>query len=278
MNDRARMKATSFLLLFALMGLRAEAQVAYAGPDTSLCVNFYTMQGSPLPLGATGVWTTIAGCGTIVDATTPTTQVVNICIGSNVFEWTVDDGGNLTSDDVVITVYDGSMAFASAGMDQTIIGPQDYAYLNGSPVPIYPATCLWSIVAGTGNIVDPWDPFTAVSGLTFGDNIYCWTCYNGPCGTSTDTVNVQMMMMTGLDEDEGSTAPVLHFDPTTEQLRYTGSARVDALAVFDMQGRTVPASRSRHGSWQMSRMLPGLYIAQIIVEEVPMSYRFVMSH
>lgn len=274
------MKATLLLTLSMLIGFRSAAQVTDAGPDVSLCVDFYTMQGSPLPLGAIGLWTMVAGCGTINDPNLPNTQVVNLCVGSNVFQWTVDDGGNITSDIMVITVYDGSMAIANAGMDQTIIAPPNTAYLSGAPQPIYPATCTWTFVSGSGVLVDATDPNTVATGLTVGDNIFCWTCYNGPCGTSTDTVTVQMMLMTGMANGVAPAAEAFRFDPATQQLSFLGPGQLDEVTVLDMQGRSVQAVQRPTGRrrWDMAGAPQGLYIARAWVDGVPMDHRFVVAY
>ena len=107
-----------------------------------------------------------------------------------------------TSDVVAIWAYDATMPVADANMDQTIVGPQTWAQLMGSPTPIWPATCYWTILTGPSNIADPSDPYAVAAGLGVGDNIFVWTCENGPCWSSptVDTEVIQMMMITGLDE------------------------------------------------------------------------------
>lgn len=139
----AAMKTISFITCASLSfaTITSMAQVTDAGPDTSLCVNFYTMQGSPVPLGAAGQWVLYTGCGTVTDPTSPTTQITDLCIGPNMAGWEVDDNGTITIDQVVITVYDPNMPVANAGMDQTIVGPQIWVQLLGLPTPIWPATC-----------------------------------------------------------------------------------------------------------------------------------------
>ncbi len=263
-------------LSFATM--TSVAQVADAGPDTTLCVNFYTIQGSPVPLGATGTWTVVMGCGTLNTPNAPNCPVTDLCIGSNVFEWTVDDGGTITSDIVVITVYDANMPPANAGPDTiTVIAPQTTAFLSGSPSPIYPATCLWTVVAATATIADPTDPNTMVAGLAVGDNIFCWTCDNGPCGITSDTLVIQMLMTTGLDEAV-PTRPAFAWDPVQHRLQYLGTGRISGLLMYDAQGKAMPLDRNTgQGPWQIPMLKPGVYLIRAAVDGSAVKHRFVVA-
>lgn len=270
---------SSFLLVAAFaLALQVNAQVADAGPDTSLCVNFYTMQGSPLPLGATGVWTLVMGCGTITSPNAPASPITNLCIGSNVFVWTVDDNGTITSDVVEIIVFDAAMANANAGPDTiTVVAPQNSAFLSGTPVPIFPANCWWSWVLGSGVIVDPSDPNTSVGGLTIGGNILLWTCDNGPCGTTSDTLVIQMMLSTGLADALGQGGPNVLFDPINHQLRVREAVVPDALDVIALDGRTILHSGRGQRAISTASLIDGVYLARAVVDGRPEVLRFVVS-
>lgn len=275
------MMASRKLLLLALLTFSAtpgRAQVADAGPDTSLCVNYYSMQGSPLPAGANGLWALVSGCGTIVNAGSPTTDLNSLCVGTNVFVWYVDDNGTITTDQVAITVYDASMAFADAGPDTiTVIDPQNSAFLSGSPTPIYPATCWWSWVQGSGVIVDPNDPITAVGGLTIGGNILLWTCDNGPCGTTSDTLVIQMMLSTGLANAPGQGGPHLVYDPIDHQVRVREATLLDALDVMGMDGRAILHAGGGYRSISTASLPEGVYLARAVVNSRPELLRFVVG-
>jgi gliding motility-associated-like protein len=54
------------------------------------------------------------------------------------------------------------------------------------------ANGAWSLVLGTGSITDPADPLTAVTGLGAGLNVFVWTVNNGACGTTSDTLTVEL--------------------------------------------------------------------------------------
>lgn len=245
------------------LDLPLTAQVTDAGPDTSLCVNFHTMQGSALPAGATGFWALVSGCGTIVNAGSPTTDLNSLCIGTNVFVWYVDDNGTISADQVAITVFDASMAVVDAGPDTiTVIAPQSSAFLSGSPTPIYPATCWWSWVQGSGVVVDPNDPNTSVGGLTIGGNILLWTCDNGPCGTTSDTLVIQMMLATSLSHAAGHGTQTIVYDPINQQIRVREAAVLDALDVLGMDGRVLLHAGDGFRSISTAGLPEGVYLAR----------------
>jgi len=265
-------------LSFATM--TCKGQVADAGPDTTLCVDSYTMQGSALPLGATGQWTIVSGCGTITNPDNPATTLNFLCIGINVFQWIVNDGGNITIDEMAITVYDPNMPFANAGMDQTIVGPQSSAQLSGSPTPIWPGTCSWNWVQGNGVVVDPNDPNSMVTGLIVGNNMLTWTCENGPCWSSptVDTVVIQMMMViAGLNDADQLGVPLLTFDPKIRQIQVQQRMSIDALEILDIHGRTLMSKSGGVRSVGLSGLPDGIYLARAILNDRVQVLRFVLG-
>lgn len=73
---------------------------------------------------------------------------------------------------------------ASAGPDQSMCN--NNATMNGNIPGI--GTGLWSLYSGTGTLLSPTSPASAVTGLGAGSNIFVWTISNGTCPASTDTV------------------------------------------------------------------------------------------
>lgn len=167
--------------------------VADAGPDQSLCtpVTSADMAGSAYVFPATGTWTLVSGAGTIVDPTDPNTTITDLGIGTNVFEWTVDNGPctGVTTDQVTILLFDLNAPPADAGPDQEFCFPDTTTTLAGNP-PTGAGTGLWTVSQGTATFADPTDPTTSVTGLSIGENILTWTLINGVCGTSTDDVSI----------------------------------------------------------------------------------------
>ncbi len=168
--------------------------VADAGPNQNICtpVTSTTLAGSPVIFPATGQWTLVSGVGTIADPADPNTAVTGLGVGVNVFEWTVDNGpcaAGLTSDQVIILLFDLNAPPAAAGPDQEICAPEDSVSMAGN-TPTSPGVGTWTLTQGTGAFADVNDPTTAVTGLSIGENILTWTIDNGICGISSDDISV----------------------------------------------------------------------------------------
>ncbi|MBS1583206.1 MAG: gliding motility-associated C-terminal domain-containing protein [Bacteroidetes bacterium] len=172
--------------------------LANAGPDQELCTptTSTTLAGSAIIAPAVGTWTLVSGTGVIADANDPNSAVSGLSIGANVFRWSVSNGpcaDPLTTDEVSIFVFDGTLPTADAGNDQQVCTPLTGATLAGSPI-VFPATGTWTLVSGQGTITDPSDPASTVTGLGIGENIFEWTVDNGPCGAGITTDQVSIFL------------------------------------------------------------------------------------
>jgi gliding motility-associated-like protein len=174
----------------------ANAPVADAGPDQELCTpnTDAVMAGSAVIFPAQGTWSLIQGTGVIADINDPNTAISGLTVGVNIFQWSMDNGPcgvGVTADQVSITVFDAGSSPAAAGPDQELCSPASTTSLAGNTI-ISPAVGVWTLIGGTGIIVDANDPNTAVSDLSIGENIFVWTVANGPCsnGLTYDTVSV----------------------------------------------------------------------------------------
>ncbi|MBX2979710.1 MAG: gliding motility-associated C-terminal domain-containing protein [Flavobacteriales bacterium] len=174
----------------------ADAPPAAAGPDQELCFpdDVVTLSGNPTVGAAIGTWTLVQGAGNIASPNSNVTQVSDLEIGINIFAWTIESGDCVTTtDQVSILVFDPNNLNANAGLDQQLCTPQDSVFMAGSPV-IVPAVGTWTVVSGSGNIVDPNDPNTLITELGVGVNIFQWEVYNGPCANSltSDLVSITL--------------------------------------------------------------------------------------
>src|SRR5690606_8414767 len=140
---------------------------------------------------AIGFWS-IAGSGTVVDPSNPSTVVTAVDFGSTTLIWTIDNGVcGTTSDEMTVSVFDVNAALAAGGPDQAIC--QDTTYTTMAAVPATStASGHWELIAGHGDIAQPGDADTEVSNLQPGTNIFSWVLDNGACGTSADTVLVTL--------------------------------------------------------------------------------------
>ena len=167
---------------------------ANAGPDQQVCTPLTgtVLAGSPVTFPATGEWTLVSGQGTIVDPNDPATEVTDLGVGENIFEWTVDNGpcgAGRTSDQVSIFLFDLNAPPAAAGPDQSFCTPDESAVMAANTATL-PAIGEWSVAQGTGFFADVNDPNTTVTGLTVGENILRWSFDNGVCGFTQDYVSV----------------------------------------------------------------------------------------
>ena len=171
----------------------AGAPVAQAGPDMELCTptGEITMVGNPPQFPATGAWTVVNGSGTLVDPTSPNSGITGLEPGVSVLVWSIDNGAcGTTTDTLTISVYDNTSAASNAGDDREFCDPDAVDVVMLGSVPAPPATGAWELVAGSGTITDPTNPFTAVTGIGFGVNVFQWSVDNGVCGTSSDEMTI----------------------------------------------------------------------------------------
>ena len=158
--------------------------LADAGEDQNICANSATLQGNAPAFGA-GTWTLINGTGVIQDINSPSTLVTGLTPGTNTFRWTMPATGNspATFDDVII-VRSELPSTSNAGENQTVC--LSNTTLNAETPVI--GNGFWSVNQGSGIFEDETSPFSGVSGLTIGDNIFIWTVANGTCPESNSQV------------------------------------------------------------------------------------------
>jgi gliding motility-associated-like protein len=174
------------------------APIADAGIDQAICtpLDFITANANSAVGPAIGTWTLITGGGTIVDANDPTTTITNLPVGTNCFQWTIDNGGcgsGTTFDVMCIDVFPINQPSADAGEDQDMCTPQSSTNFEGNQ-PIAPATGFWTQISGpnSASIADATLYNSFVSDLNIGCYEFVWTVNNGICTNpiTTDTVTM----------------------------------------------------------------------------------------
>ncbi|MGV9012890.1 MAG: PKD domain-containing protein [Flavobacteriales bacterium] len=172
--------------------------VADAGPDQELCtpLTSATMAGSSVTYPATGVWTLVSGTGTITNPGSPNTTITGMVVGPNKFRWTVSNGpcaNSVTSNDVVITVFDQNVSGSNAGPDQSLCTPQNFTTMAASAAPA-PAQGTWTVISGGGVIADIHDPNSSITGIPVGLSVYQWSVTNGACPVNPPTDQVSIFI------------------------------------------------------------------------------------
>ncbi len=106
-------------------------------------------------------------------------------LAAGTYSITISDaiGCTTTCADIVINA-DQNPTTAAAGPDQTICSTTDTLTGNTPAV----GSGMWSIIGGSGTIVNPSNTFTSITGLGVGNNTFRWTISNGVCPPSTDDV------------------------------------------------------------------------------------------
>ena len=165
-----------------------------AGPDDTICVNDYSLAGTPLEADETGVWTFTTGSGNIVNPNSNTTLVTNLQRGINVLQWTVSH--DICSSDDLVTIYNMSVDAIISTTDPLIscTDPSPLITANDPatqdiPNPATAANGFWTVQSGGANVDSPSSWNTTVSNLDPGANNFIWTISNGIC-TDNDTITV----------------------------------------------------------------------------------------
>jgi gliding motility-associated-like protein len=144
--------------------------------------------------------------------------------GVYTLQWTVDNGpcanGN-SADEVTITVFDNSTAPAAAGPDQEYCTPITAPVTMFASATIPPATGSWTVLGGQGTFANPNDPFSAVTDLGLGENVFQWTVDNGPCGNTNDQMSIRVFDSAVLPADAGDDQLLCQHETTTATLSAT---------------------------------------------------------
>ncbi|MEZ5172667.1 MAG: gliding motility-associated C-terminal domain-containing protein [Bacteroidia bacterium] len=161
--------------------VQAPPTTASAGADQEICSTTANLQANT-PTTGTGFWTLVSGSGVFADPTAASTQVSGLSPGNNTFRWSISNGVCApSSDDVTVVVQDNPVS-PSAGADQTIC--TNSTQLNATADP----DGSWSLVSGSGTIVNSGLANTTVNGLGIGANVFRWTISGGSCPDASDNV------------------------------------------------------------------------------------------
>lgn len=249
----------------------------FAGPNQHICGTTTLMDAFALGAGENGLWSVVEGSATFSNITSPFSPVAGLSFGENVLRWTVSGSDGSASDLVSIWCYNSAMPNADAGADQNVSDPPAFAQLSGS-VPIAPGTCVWTLVAGTGTFSSAMDPQATVSFLGMGTNTIQWNCDNGPCGVTSDIVQVELTVV-GIDE-VAMEALDMHFDQNGQRMVFGPRSRKLSIVLVDEQGRLMRQVNTSAGTWtwELSDLPAGAYLAVATTEGRTYTVRFVVSH
>jgi gliding motility-associated-like protein len=164
---------------------------AVAGDQVNACQATTVTLGATPPQSNIGEWSqpaSQADLGVIIaDPGNPATQVTGLVPGNSyIFTWTIDGGCGLSSDVVLVQVYNES---AFAGSDFEDCSPDNCLQL--SAIDAANGSGKWTSPDASLDIKSPDDPQSVICNLQPGENILVWTINNGVCGhLSVDSVVV----------------------------------------------------------------------------------------
>ncbi len=158
--------------------------IANAGTDFNVCGQTQTLLNGNQPAYGLGSWVLTSGPNAILfsDSTSNNSSISNLVFGDYKFLWIISDGVCADSDQVLVNV--SSQIIAQAGSDKIVCGNQ--ISLNATRPQF--GYGFWSDSSAT-IIADTSDPFTLVSNLSYGSNLFNWIVVNGTC-RDTGVVNV----------------------------------------------------------------------------------------
>jgi len=158
---------------------------ANAGPDFELCETSVLAISANQPSAGSGMWTIVSGGGTIDNPGWFAAGISNLPYGETILRWTITNGDCAqTSDEMKIIRHPTPVA--AAGANQTLCETDSTTMAATAAVT---GTGTWTLVSGAGNILEPNNPNTVITGLGYGENKFRWRISN-TCATSSDVVKI----------------------------------------------------------------------------------------
>ncbi len=160
--------------------------ISVAGSNQTVCEGATINLSANNPTIGTGIWSKVAGTGSVDNTSSNTTTVSGITAGtSSTFRWTIGNGSCPDETDEVIVTVDAAPSTAMAGSDQSVCSATAVLSANTPAI----GTGVWTTVSGSGSADSPSSNTSAVSGLTSGSSTTLrWTISNGVCTPTFDEV------------------------------------------------------------------------------------------
>ncbi|MCD4792800.1 MAG: T9SS type A sorting domain-containing protein [Bacteroidales bacterium] len=202
---------------------------SYAGDDQTVCDNYTTLNGN-IPQYSYGLWSLVSGSAVIVEPTAYNSEVINLGLSNNLFKWTIY--GTSCSVDDYVNIYNDKIT-ADAGNDQEVYSPYAFMYA------VLPqnADAIWSVVSGNGIFEDISDPYTEVTGLYSGNNIFRWTVSNENCNDFDD---VLILYHSPNNITDFNQSYIVYPNPVSDFLYIeTNDLKNYSLKVYDIFGKLI---------------------------------------
>ena len=228
----------------------AEPSAAVAGTDQTLCADVANLNATTPAVG-NGQWTSQNPNLIITNATDPQTSVSNLATGENVLTWTISNGPCAAVSDNISLFRDEVPTGVNAGANQLICA--DEVTLSATSPSV--GTGEWSVISGGGNISNPLNSTTQVTGLILGVSVFEWTVTNGSCEVTSQVSITRNAEPTIADAGQDLTL-------CATQLTVTGNAPVIGSASWQVVSGGAQIVTSTGQSAEIS----GLQTGQNILE------------
>ena len=146
---------------------------AFAGEDIEICETETSIIANTPLAGEVGLWTLISGQGSISSNTNAETTVYGLGFGLNTFEWTLENECGISTDEVTITVINGT---------PTILPSGPLSCLEQIPliVDVENGEGEWTVTPNEGVVIDnPFNTNTFATVLDYGTYIFSFEGCNG---------------------------------------------------------------------------------------------------
>jgi gliding motility-associated-like protein len=153
-----------------------------AGYDQLLCDNRTTLDATPPPLGATGLWSVLQGSASFLDGRIYNTKVAGLVNGNNKLIWSISKGTCVNTDTVILVC--NMPTNANAGADQFLGGSS--TIMDGNQPTV--GSGKWSIISGAATFANDTVYNTSASGLNPGSNTLRWTITYKGCSSFDDVI------------------------------------------------------------------------------------------
>ena len=191
-----------------------------------------------------GMWETPAPATFSPDRASPGATVTVDEFGTYKMTWTETNWQCMASKDIAVTFYEQPLD-VYAGEDQHLHYLFE-TYLEAElPLSMPEAYGTWEVTEGTGRIVFADDPYSEVTGMSFGENVFRWTIYNGVCEPVSDFVTVYIR---DLDTPTGFSPNNSGYNDTFV-IKGLENSTVNELTIFNRQGNVVFRTVNYMNDW-----------------------------
>ena len=168
-----------------LIMIDANPDDPFAGPDQRLCVSDATLAATS-PVIGTGIWNVLSGGAAVVNTTLNASPVNSLSIGSNYFEWIVNNGVCPPKRDTVLVLVDANPDPSLAGVNQSTCGTVAHFSANSPAI----GTGTWMPLGVSPAVNQVNSPFSSVNISAQGTYSFAWVIGNGVCPVTRDTVEI----------------------------------------------------------------------------------------